>query len=63
MELMERIDAEYLAVSYPTRTLGGRNVGMEKTYSEWMEGHVPNGRTIAYRFTSENELFYILKAD
>ena len=62
MELMERIDAEYLAVSFPTRSLSGRNVGMERNYSEWMEAHVPSGRAIASRFTSENELFYILKA-
>ena len=61
MELMEQIDAEYLVVSFPTRTLGGRNVGMEKNYSAWMEAHVPGNRAIADRFTDENELFYILK--
>ena len=61
MELMERADAEYLVISFPTRTLGGRNVGMEKNYSEWMEGHIPHKRYIAAHFTDENELFYILK--
>ena len=61
MELMERIDAEYLIVSFPTRTLGGRNVGMERNYSEWMDAHIPRARHIAGRFTDENELFYILK--
>ena len=63
MDLMERIDAKYLVVSFPTRSLGGRNVGMERNYSEWMEAHMPAGRAIASRFTSENELFYILKAN
>ena len=61
VELMERIDAEYLVVSFPTRTLGGRNVGMERNYSEWMESHIPPGRRIAGRFTGENDLFYTLK--
>ena len=61
MELMERIDAEYLVVSFPTRTLGGRNVGMERNYSEWMEAHIPCGYISIARFTDENELFYILK--
>ena len=61
MELMGRVDAEYLVISFPTRTLGGRNVGMEKNYSEWMEAHIPHGRHISGRFTDENELFYILK--
>ena len=60
-ELMERADAEYLVISFPTRTLGGRNVGMEKHYSEWMEAHIPPNRAIAERFTDENELFYIMK--
>ena len=60
-ELMERVDAEYLAISFPTRTLGGRNVGMEKNYSEWMEAHIPLKRCVAARFADENELFYVLK--
>ena len=60
-ELMTRVDAEYLIVSFPTRTLGGRNVGMEKNYSEWMDAHLPRARHITARFTDENELFYILK--
>ena len=61
LELMERVDAAYLVISFPTRTLGGRNVGMEKHYAEWMEAHIPRGRCIAAHFTDENELFYILK--
>ena len=60
-ELMERLDAEYLVISFPTRTLGGRNVGMERNYSEWMEAHMPDRYRTAVRFTDENELFYILK--
>ncbi len=61
MEIMRRIDAADLIVSFPTRTLGGRGVGMERGYSEWMESHIPANRAVAARFTDENELFYILK--
>ena len=61
MEIMNAVNAEYLVVSFPTRTLGGRNVGMEENYSAWMEAHMPEGRAIAARFTTDNELFYILK--
>ena len=60
-EVMNRIDAEYLVISFPTRTLGGRNVGMEDNYSAWMEAHMPKNREIAARFTTDNELYYILK--
>ena len=61
MEVMNRIDAEYLVISFPTRTLGGRNVGMEDNYTAWMESHMPENREAAARFTTENELYYVLK--
>ena len=61
LDVMRAANAKYLAVSFPTRTLGGRNVGMEANYSAWMEGHLPDNRRIAARFTEENELFYILE--
>ena len=61
MAVMNRINAEYLVVSFPTRTLGGRNVGMEDNYSAWMEAHMPENRTVAARFATENELYYVLK--
>ncbi len=61
MDTLRVLDAKYLIVSFPTRSLSGRNVGMEAHYSEWMEGHLPPNRTIAARFEAENELFYILE--
>lgn len=60
-DVMNAIDAEFLVVSFPTRTLGGRNVGMEEHYSRWMEAHLPANRTVVARFVADNELFYILK--
>ena len=61
LDVMNAVNAAWLAISFPTRTLGGRNVGMAANYAEWMEGHVPAGRTVAGRFETENELFYLLK--
>ena len=60
-EIMNAVNAEYLVVTFPTRTLGGRNVGMEDNYTAWMEAHMPENRTVAARFTTENELYYVLK--
>lgn len=57
---MRAINAEWLVVSFPTRTLGGRNVGMAAQYSGWMEAHVPEGRSVAASFETGNELFFIL---
>ena len=61
MAVLNAVNAKYIVVSFPTRTLGGRNVGMEENYSRWMEAHMPENREIASRFTTDNELFYILK--
>ncbi len=60
-EVLNRVNAENIVVSFPTRSLSGHNVGMEQHYSEWMEKHIPDNRSVAVRFTEENELFYILK--
>lgn len=59
---MEAVNAEWLIVSFPTRTLGGRNVGMAAHYAEWMESHLPARRAVAAAFEHGNELFYILRA-
>lgn len=59
--VMAAANAAFIVASFPTRTLGGRNVGMAGHYSEWMAAHLPGNRAVADRFETENELFYILK--
>lgn len=59
--VLEAVDARFIVVSFPTRSLSGRNVGMETAYGEWMDAHIPQNRIVAGRFAVENELFYILK--
>ena len=61
LDVMNAIDAGRLVVSFPTRTLGGRNVGMAAQYAGWMESHIPAGRSVAASFEMGSELFYVLK--
>lgn len=61
LDTLRAIDAGHIVVSFPTRTLGGRNVGMAGHYAEWMEAHMPENRAVAGRLETENELFYILE--
>lgn len=61
MDVMRALNAKWLVVSFPTRTLGGRNVGMAGHYSDWMSAHIPSGRAVADHFETSNELFYLLK--
>ena len=58
--LLDRLEAPRIIVSFPTRTLSGRNVGMEAHYAQWMEENLPQGRKIADTFAEGNELFYVL---
>ena len=61
LKLMGSIDAGHIVASFPTRSLSGRNVGMEKNYSEWFEGLGFQGE-IAERFVCGDELFYIVNS-
>lgn len=60
-EVLASVHADRIIVSFPTRTLSGRNVGMENHYTEWMKEHVPCGRHIAHSFSSDNEIFFIME--
>lgn len=59
--ILQAIHARYIVCSFPTRTLGGRNVGMQAHYSAWMEAHLPEGYDVCESFSTSNELYYILK--
>ncbi len=60
LDVMNAVNANWLVVSFPTRTMGGRNVGMAAQYSDWMAAHIPAGRSVAASFETGNELFFIL---
>lgn len=59
--LLETCPAKYILVTFPTRTLGGRNVGMEEQYSGWMAENTPDCLETAARFVVDTELCYVLK--
>ena len=59
--VMDAVNAAFIVASFPTRTLGGRNVGMASHYADWMATHLPDNRAVAGQFETDNELCYILK--
>ena len=61
-DLLGRVRAGFVAVSFPTRTLSGRSVGMERNYSSAFEENCPQRFAIADHFVAGNELIYVLKA-
>ena len=61
MALLTKTRSPLVLVSYPTRTLGGRSVGMEQNYSLRFEEALPDAFTIRMRRALSGELFYLLE--
>jgi len=59
--LMRRVPGRHIAITFPTRTLGGRGVGMERNYSQWFESNCLDSHAIIHRFTAAGELCYIVE--
>ncbi len=58
-DVIRGLNARFLLITFPTRTLGGRRVGMERHYAEWFEGVLPETHIVRDSFTLGSELAYI----
>jgi 16S rRNA (guanine(1405)-N(7))-methyltransferase len=62
-KLLDTINAKHIVVSFPTRSVGGKNIGMSKHYeahfNELIAGH--SWRVIKFEFV--NELIFRLSSD
>ncbi|MCL2702470.1 MAG: methyltransferase [Defluviitaleaceae bacterium] len=52
--VLGELNARYAAISFPTKTMSGKNVGMKDTYDAFM-----NGLPVIYREEYANEVLYI----
>jgi len=59
-ELLEEIDADRIAVTYPLRSLGGREKGMGVNYAASFERSAEGRFAIADKTVIGNELIYII---
>lgn len=59
-ELLRACPAKRMLVTYPTRTLGGRDVGMEKHYTDYMYSILPEGVSVENEFTAGHEKCFVL---
>lgn len=58
--LLDQVRADYLLISYPSKSLGGRSKGMKQTYAEHLE-RITQGRKFDIRsFDFPNETVYLL---
>lgn len=59
--LLARVRSKRALVTFPTRTLSGRNIGMQTHYEASFEQNLPENAKILDRFTTSNELCYVLE--
>lgn len=58
--LLDMLNTPSVVVTFPTRTLGGRKVGMEQHYTDWFERLIPEKYAVQDRYICNDELVYIL---
>jgi len=59
-EFLQKLNARTILISYPTRSLGGANVGMEGNYDLQVHGLAEQvGRSVSHIGT-ETEVFYVM---
>nr|AMP55621.1 ArmA_Rmt [uncultured bacterium] len=61
LELMRRVPAVDQVITFPTRTLTGRRVGMDRHYTEWFEALLTDEFSVIYRGIINDELVYVIK--
>ena len=61
LEWLQRLQTRYVLVSFPTRTLGGRNVGMAGTYDGRFREVLQKAGWNSERFEFSNELCYLVE--
>ncbi|MDO4546978.1 MAG: 16S rRNA (guanine(1405)-N(7))-methyltransferase RmtF [Clostridia bacterium] len=60
-ELLKRTTARFKLVTFPTRTLTGRDVGMQRHYAEWFEPMIGDDIRLLDSFVQDDELCYLLE--
>ena len=61
LELLLKLDAKYIVVSFPTRTLTGLNIGMLNNYKNKFKEIIKNDFVILDEIVFFNELVFIIK--
>jgi 16S rRNA (guanine(1405)-N(7))-methyltransferase len=61
--LLDRMRARFIVISYPTRSVGGKNVGMAAHYSERFAALTSGRGWRVERVAFENELAYLVRVE
>lgn len=59
-EILEKINSKYFVVSFPTKSLSGKNVGMDTFYTERFEKLLNEMSLKSEKLVFENEIVYVV---
>lgn len=59
--LLGAINARHIVISFPTRTLSGRDVGMAGHYAKWMDANLGKEMRVVDQFEQGREMFYVVR--
>jgi len=62
-EIIEKIKSRYIIVTYPIRSLGGKNKGMEKRYSNISEELFEKGTVVGEKIFNNEMAYIVFKKD
>jgi len=60
-ELLKKIKAKYIVISFPTKSVTGRNVGMIDNYKKLFSSIIQNDFVVVEEILFSNELVFIIK--
>lgn len=61
MNVISRLESRYIVITFPTRTLCGKSVGMAGHYSEWMNARADDVGRVLDVFEAGAELVYVFE--
>lgn len=63
IELLEKVKSQFIIVSFPLKSIGGKEKGMLENYSKIFEPAFKQNYTIMKRFILGEEIFYVLRRE
>lgn len=58
--LLDKVQADHLLISYPSKSLGGRSKGMKQTYTDHFDWITSGKKFEIHKFDFPNEIVYLL---
>ena len=63
LNLLNKLNTKYIVVSFPTRSISGKNVGMKENYSNNFKELIKGHFIIVGEIEFQNEILFIIRGE